>query len=298
MTEQKYIKYNTVKQNVCLATIKEARDSRQMRSLAAYFFFKQHFYKAILYDYRSRMGELALLCGVSTKTLYTYIHHWKQWDIATDHQFNLVLRSTYKVKKAHREHRRKYQITTTDNENIETITARLNGKLLEGHAKKMNGFRKTYRFVRGNKKQAPPPSNDTKKTDCVESLPVLPAFSLSIRNTAKELNVGHVKAKEIIVMLNTLGVMHTIKTKARWVCKAPAHSIHATEGLPGHFFHYKGNVYQVFGNRHIFLEHSPNNDDLTYKQFMHMYRKSKATLKKVIGDIYINNATEPINLPH
>ncbi len=229
------------------------------------------------------------------------MHHWTRWGLTEGHRTHLVLTSTRKVKKDNREHR-KYQITITENETIETIAARLNAKLLEEHARQMNFHRRVARFTRkGNKRQAK--SSDMTITDRTESLPELPAFSLSLRNIAKLLNVSHIKAKEIILMLNNLKVIATTKTKPKGIIKVPGVKgkqrpraakkgrgyVDLTEGLPGHLFCFNGIIYQVFGNRHRFLEHSPCNDDLTYKQYIYAYKKGSIQTKNAMTGIYAMN---------
>jgi len=262
-----------------------------MRVLAAYYFLKSQLSHAIIYDYRSRKYFIADILGVSERTVRTYMHLWSRWGLTHGHKTNLVLTATQKVKKALRE-RRRYRISIAEGETIETIENRLYGKLLEQHAERITWYKRQHRFLSKNKKRAQ--SSDAKITDRGERLQA-PPVSLSLRNIAKVLNVSRFKANEIIQKLNSLRVILTTKSQPRRVCKAPAKSVSATDGLPGYFFSAGGTTYQVFGNLHTFLEYPPNNDDLTYRQFMTLYRNSKHTTKKVIHDIYTAKSPQLLN---
>ena len=282
------------KQNVCLATIKEARDSRQMRVLAAYFFLKLHFQSnPIIYDYRSRKHVIGDILGVGDRTVHTYIHLWKRWGLVNEHKFNLVLTSIRKVK-AWEDERRKYKITISDNETIQTIEARLYAKLLEEHAGTLTWHKRRIRFLYKNTRRAK--SGGPNKADRDESPPAAPV-SLSYRNAGNVINSSHHKAKEIIAMLNNLGVMYTERNKPRKVCKGTSDDLHAAEGLPGYFYYSKATkcVYQVFGNNHSFVEYPPNNNDMTYKQFMHHYRKGTKDQQIHIERQYILRSTQVLN---
>jgi hypothetical protein len=307
MLEQRYkYKSDIRKQNVCLTTIKDARDSRQMRVLAAYFFLKQHFSHSIIYDYRSRKNAIGEILGVSDRTIHSYIVRWKAWGLVHEHKLNLVLTSMRKVKGALRE-RRRYKITTIENETIETIEARLYAKLLEEHANRITWHKRYHRYFKNTKRAQ---SGDANITDRGESPPGMPV-SLSLRNIGGVLNVSRFKANEIIQKLNTLGVIITRENNPRKVCQAPGKTtgtreraraakrqsgyVDMTEGLPGYFYYSNGSVWQVFGNLHAFVEYPPNDNDLTYSQFLHFYKKSKREVKQIMQHTYTMKATQPLN---
>ena len=274
---QIYNNYTDIrKQNVCLATIKEARDTRQMRALAVYYFFKQHFSNSVLFNYRTRKAELAGVCGISARTLHTYISQWRAWGLTEGHKSNLLLISNRRVKKAYRE-RYKVQITRSNSDTIADIEARLYGKLLEQHNKRMNFKHQVLTAAEKTKKRAT--QSDTLIRRCDESLQDQPAFSLSLRNAAKELNLSLVKTTKIMRSLNSLDIIKTGTNPAKAVGQGVG-LYRAIRGELGYFYMYGNTVYRRFGNRHKFLEHPAPNKPVSYKQLMHHLKNGSPELKK------------------
>ena len=271
MTEQKYSileqKANNF-QNVCTHAVRLARDKRRTPALACYYFLKQQYTNGVIYDHRPRMGELATIVGVSQRTLYAYLGWLKKYGFVRPLENNLLLTSTGTLKRTHRE-RRKTQITVTDSETLQTIEARLLGKLLEDHARKIEHYRRIKRFERKNTR-----TRDAHKKQCHETGP---GFSLSIRNIQRLFNLGRNKAVSAIQLLNDLGVIRTTETRPIQAGKAPRgmaeHIADMTQDLPGHFFVYKGLVYVHYGNIHTLIEHPLPQRELTYRQYIALNKR-------------------------
>lgn len=283
MTKQRYENINDKsKQNVCLNLIKEARDTRQMRALAAYYLLKRTFQNSTLFNYRSRKTELAYTIGISARSLHAYIGQWKAWGLASDHKHNLTLHSTKDVKKAHRE-RYKAQITRGHGDTIQDIEARLYGKLLENHNRRIYFNHSLEKKAKETRRAW---NGDVNIRHYDENRPGTPAFSLSIRNTAKELSVSNAKATKIIQTLNRLRVMQTAGNPPKAVGHGLGVYRACRDGRLGYFFMAGDTVFRRFGNRHYFLEYPPKEQKITYKkliqQLYHGGPETKARLEAIM----------------
>ncbi len=280
MTTQRYVINNTKsKQNVCLTLIREARDTRQMRCLAAYYFFKRHYRNSTLYNFRSRMDDLADVCSISTKSLYTYIGRWKAWGLVREHHNNLTLHSTLDVKKACRE-RHRVQITRNNKDTIKEIETRLYGKILEQHNRRMDFNRKLLERAESTKTTKRARRGDTPILQCYENRQGVPALSLSLRSAASELNLSLVKTTKIFQTLNRLGVIRTVANPPESVGHGVGLYRACRDGRLGYFFMAGDTVFRQFGNRHHFLEYPPSDKKVTIKQMMHHLRNGSPELRK------------------
>lgn len=274
-TEQRYEKKNKKsKQNVCFALIKHARDTRQMRTIAAYYLLKRQFSHSTIFNYRSRLDQVAGLCQVSSRTLHTYVKTWRALGIAKDHGANLVLISTRDVKRAYGE-RFKAQITRMDGEGLGEVEARLYAKILEQDNRKVNHNYKLMNFEKGRRAE----QRDTLIRPCGESLPGAPAFSLSLRTAASNLNVSVPKATKIMRLLNRLEVISTIPNPPKPVGQG-VKAYRAMRDDLGYFFIQDNTVYRQFGSKHRFIEYPPSIKPMTYGQFMYNLRNAKEETKK------------------
>ena len=268
MTEQNYtiIQQNANKfQNVCNFLLHLARDQRQTKALACYYLLKQNFQNSRIYNHRSRMGELAAIVGVSQRTLYNYFAWMQGAGIIAPQDGHLLMLGTSRLKRMHGE-RHKFQIKVTDSETIQTIEARLMGKLLEQHARRIEHHKRIQRFKRRYTR-----TRNTLIKGCSETGP---GYSLSIRNIQRLFNLGRNKAVSAILLLNDLGVIHTTKSRPQATAKAPREALKHMDDMPGFFFIRAGILYVQFGNRHELLEHPPAQRDLTYRQYTLLLARS------------------------
>lgn len=259
---------STDKQNICLAVVKICLNSRQTKALACYYLLKQFFKNSLIYDYQSRMFELAARLRISHMTLYNYFDYLRSLGLIQPRGKHLLLISTTRVKKQYRE-RKKYQISISESESLETVEARFFAKILEQHARRIEFHKRIKRYERKYTR-----TRNTFKKRCHEPGP---GYSLSIRNLQKTFNLGRNKTIRAILLLNDLGVIHTTKSKPYRAGKAPQQAANSMDGLPGHYFVRGGVMYIQFGNKHELLEHTPNPKDLTYKQYALILRNLKKT---------------------
>ena len=288
MTKQRYDNnFDKSKQNVCLALIKDARDKRLMRPLAAYYLLKEQYKNSTLYDYKGRMPELANGIGICARTLHTYINAMRRLGLVYDHKNNLTLRGTRKVKNAHKE-RKKYQIVKS--QTIDDIEASLFGILIEERGRQIDHTTSIVGFAKELKKRAP--GNDAYIMQRAESYPTPPAFSYSIRSTAKLLSVSKPKATKILKKLNEQGVFQTIDNPARCLGRGNGQSKkHFSEDRAGYFFLHKGFLFRQFGRKHIFIMNPPKQKELTFKRFYSILKQANPELKAQVYAILDNDLT-------
>jgi hypothetical protein len=108
-----------------LSLIETAAREKWIRQLAFYHLLKSHYCNSCIYNYKSRMEEIAAKCQVSTKTLYSYMNFLRRKGLIFDHNKNLILKSTREFGK------KKYLIFIDSEYSLADIADILYGKILE-----------------------------------------------------------------------------------------------------------------------------------------------------------------------
>lgn len=241
--------------NVVLSLIQQARTQKRMRALSAYYLLKTKFQNSCIYNYRSRMQALAASLNVCEKTLYNYFHHLRRMGLVYDFSGHLMLTSTRKLKEAAGE-RKKYKITVSENETIETIEARLFGKLAEKHIKKIAFHKKIKLFAQRR--------DQSKKTGDENAQ----EFSLSVRNFMKLFNLSQEKTRKVLKLLNDNDVMRTRKRNAKVLDYGSVPPLKYSKEFPGHFFKKDGFLFVLFGSLRELLEYPVNDKPVTLRQYV------------------------------
>jgi Mn-dependent DtxR family transcriptional regulator len=218
--------------------IRKASTKGWMRQLALYHKLKLHFTNSCIYNYRSRMEELASLVGVSPKTLYTYLKELKEEGLTVERDNNLILKSIRKINN----YRNKVSVLLEENLSLTDITDLLYAKVLEEEGKKQAFMESIRRFERG----------DQHISKHGES-PFSP--SMSVRTIAKHLNVSLTKAARLRDNLNRLGVLKTDKNKPMLLTMDGGRLQHYLEDKPGYRFNIGSRLYEQYGDRHWFLQY-------------------------------------------
>lgn len=242
--------------NVVLSLIQQARTQKRMRALSAYYLLKTKFQNSCIYNYRSRMQALAASLNVCEKTLYNYFHHLRRMGLVYDFSGHLMLTSTPKLKRAAGE-RKKYKITVLENETIETIEARLFGKLAEQHINKIAFHKKIKDFER----RRDLPKKTASETAAGE-------HSLSVRNFMKLFNLSQEKTQKVLKLLNDNDVMRTRKRNAKVLDYGSVPPLKYSTEFPGHFFKKDGFLFVLFGSLRELLEYPVNDKPVTLRQYV------------------------------
>ena len=257
------------KLNVSLFLIREARHQRRTKALAVYYLLKSTYRNSCIYSYKSRMKDLAGSLGICEKTLYNYFAHLKRLQAIYEHDGNLMLASTKKLKNEAREHK-KYQITITGDETPETIEARLLGKLIELRCKDIAFHRALRRFEKRHLRR----DSDIKTVNENDQI-----TSISARNIQKLFGLSQSKTKKIVNTLNYLGVIRTSPRNPQLMdVGVPKESLRYSRDLPGYFFVRDGYLWLRYGDYHECLEYPIEIKELNYKQYLKI--KKTATCKK------------------
>jgi len=253
------------KLNICLDLIQAARKQRRMKALAVYYLLKIKNNNSCLYNYRSRMNEIAETVGICEKTLYNYFNHLRRMGLIYDHANNLMLYSTKKIREERKEYIR-YKILIKDGENIETIEARLYAKLLEKHCEKINHNKSMALFVNRDRDNMNFGENENRT-------------SISMRNLQQLFNASQYKTYSLIELMNELGI---IKTTGRTpqIMGYGAPPVKYSREFPGYFYKVQNEdnnssiLYRLFGNRHELLEYPVAIKNFSLQQYLINYKRA------------------------
>jgi len=238
--------------NCSLKLIKQAVSEKWIKQLAFWHLCKTNYGNSAIYNYRSRMPEIALKHGMSTKSIYNYISLLRSKELVFDFKNNLSLRSIRSIKH-YLGDKRKTQITITS-DNINDIQNKLYAKLIEYHITKIAFKEAIRRFEKRNLHKL--------EQDAGVFLP-----SFSIRNIAKVLNVSTITAQSVLNSLESLGVLIIHKSKPELISKDAGAGFNPelTKDLPAYYFASGSKLYKQQGNAIELIEHPVNLPKLTLK---------------------------------
>jgi hypothetical protein len=210
--------------------IEQAAAGKWMRQLAFYHFLKLRFNNSCVYDYKSRMKEVATTAGVCEKTLYGYIKLLRSKDLIYEHHGNLCLKSIRTFTR-----RKKLTLVIPDSYDLNDISSMLYGKLIEKKASQMAFSESLRRSLRGDK-----------LNDRLRESPFRP--SLSFRNIAKLCNLSLQTTKLVIQNLERLGIMKFEKQKPEFISNDFT-ELDAVKDYPGYRFNIGKRLFEIFGQR-------------------------------------------------
>jgi hypothetical protein len=240
---------NKVTRRTSIKLIETAIDGNWMRQLAFYYMVKFWFANGCIYNYRSRMSELAGQFNISTKTLYNYLNILRSNDMVCDHSNNLKLKSI----RDFRINRKKCVILLKDDYSLWDIICLLYGKLIEQKAKNQAFKESVRRFGRGDRYNSNP---------C--EIPFRP--SLSYRTIAKLLKTSEYKAFKIVKNLNKLEVLKAVKQKPQLISNSYS-ALNYIEDLPGYRFNIGTRLLELYGNRIDFIQFPVYLKRITIRQY-------------------------------
>lgn len=258
--------------NVSLKLIRQAAEDRSMKPLAAYHMLKARFINGRVYEYQSRMNQLAAMLGVCTKTLYNYLDLLRGTGLIYQSGNTLMLKSLTQVKYELSD-KRKYTITIQVGETIHDVTARLYAKLIERHARSIAQSESLTRFLeKGNNEESRNFHNGVESETGA-------LFNISLRNLQRLLNIDKATAAKLVGKLNKHGIIKTYPpAKLIQKCNDPqVLAVLAMEGMPFYYYLIGRNICMMTGSRHQLVEHPVIIPKMTAKKY-------KALKKRMISN--------------
>jgi len=229
--------------------IERAVSEKWIRQLTFFHILKFRYNNSCIYDYRSRMKELAESLNISEKTLYNYLNFLRAKGLICDHATNLKLKSI----RDFGFHRKKISLLIDPDYSLFDITCLLYAKLIEQKARQIAFAESVRRFGRG----------DRFKYRLCET-PFQP--SLSIRTMAKLLNISEYKMYLVEKNLNRLGVIKSEKQKPEFL-SGNFTNLKSIEDMPGRRFTINGSLYEMFGSKIDFLQFPVFLKKISIRQF-------------------------------
>jgi hypothetical protein len=248
--------------NCSLKLIRQAANEKWIRQLAFWHICKATYGNSAIYTYRSRMTEIAERFNVSTKTFYSYIAILRDKELVSDFKNHLSLKSISTIRHGFDE-KRKCKIFIGPSDDIYIISCRLYGKLIEEHVRKMSLAKGLKEFERRN-------LNELRSGEIAST----PSFSLSIRNTAKLLNVNEKTAFRILKTLEGIGIVKILRQRPIRISDSKL-SIGSIEDFPGYRFVTSTGTYQQFGSRIELLQHPVTIPKMTYQKYVKIYKSNQ-----------------------
>jgi hypothetical protein len=230
--------------------IEKATAEGWIKQLAFFHLLKFRFNNGCIYNYKSRMDEIAKQCNISTKTLYSYLKVLRAKELICDHANNLKLNSIRDFKTSHK----KTVLLINSDHNLNDIISLLYAKILEEKAKNQAFLESVRRFGKGDQFKSGLCGN-----------PFRPSFSY--RNIAKLLNISESKAFRIIAHLNRLEVIKSAKQKPQMIKENVTGLKYYVEDLPGYRFEIGNKLFELFGCKHDFLQFPVYLKNITIRQY-------------------------------
>lgn len=271
------------KQVVSLLLIQKAISEGRTRHLAAYYILKRIYECGKIYDYRTRMAEIASLVGICKQTLYTYLKYLRAAGLVWDTGSTLMLAGTYTIKKAMTD-RRMDRIEVRENDRVEDVEHLLMAKHLEHRARRMEFMRAVGEFEGNNGRR--------ETTTYPNGCETLPAYSLSYKTISIRLNISIRKARKLVRYLNQREIISTQRNRPKAIGKATRGVLPQLEDDHAHYFVFNGILFRVFGNKHTFLDYPPRKQKLTPKRYVKFLQSGQS--KK--GQDYIPMLYEELRL--
>ena len=220
-----------------LRLIEEAVREKWIRQLAFFHLLKFRFNNSVVYNYKSRMKEIAKLFNISERTFYRYIKLLRAKGLVYEHSNNLILKSL-------KGGRIKSSLYINDDLILNDLICLLYLKLIERAARNQAFAESIRRFGRGDRLISRSSEN-----------PFQP--SLSFRTLAKILNCSEFKAFQVTKNLVSLGFIKIKKQRPQFIKDCTPEFLSHIEDYPGYRFVGKNNgVFEVFGCK-IEFSHFP-----------------------------------------
>jgi len=218
-----------------ISLIENAVREGWIKQLAFYHQMKFRFNNSCIYDYKSRMSEIASQFDISERTFYRYLEILRSKGLICDHANNLKLKSIREFT-----NRKKATLIITEGLSLFDITCLLYAKLIERKARQMAFMESVRRSGRGDRLNVR-----------LCEIPFRP--SLSYRTIAKLLNVSEYKANLVLKNLNQLKIIESKKRKFRLITEDFT-NLKSIEDMPGYRFNIGSKLFENFGQKHDFLQ--------------------------------------------
>lgn len=220
---------------VSMKLIERAISEKWIRQLAFYHLLKYEFGNGCIYDYKSRMKEIAGRLDISEKTLYNYLNFLRSKNLVCDHATNLKIMSIKPFLK-----RNKAVIYQDDSYTLFDVSCCLYAKVLEQKGRRIAFMESVKRAGNGDGR---------KRGFCENQF----RPSLSFRTIAKILNISEYKAFTVVKNLTRLDVIRTKKQPPKFKSDS-FNSLGFIEDFPGYHFNINNQLYEQFGNLIEFLQ--------------------------------------------
>lgn len=244
-----------------LKLINEAVADKWIRQLAFYHMLKLRFNNSCIYDYRSRMTEIAGMFNISVRTLYSYLNLLKAKDLICDHATNLKLNTIRSFTS-----RKKSIIYINDKHCLWDITCLLYLKLIEQRARQQMFAESLRRYGKGDRFISVPNSEN----------PFRP--SLSFRTIAKVINSSEYKAFQVVQNLCKLGVIEAEKQKPQKLSDDFT-DLGSVDDFPGYRFNIGSKLFEIFGTRLNFLQFPITLKQVSLKQYLKYNRTDRRYIR-------------------
>lgn len=237
--------------------IEKAIQERWIKQLAFYHMLKLRFSNSCIYDYKSRMAEVAAEFNISTKTLYTYVAILRSKDMVFDRDNNLILRSIRDFGTK----RNVARILATNKNSLKEIKCMLDAKILEQQAKKQAYMEGLRRFEKGDQFKDRLGENSYSP-------------SMSYRTIAKVLHCSEKKAFDVVMTLNKLEIIKSTKQKPILISRTAGGLEHYSENLPGGYRYSIGShLYEQYGCRQTFLQFPIRLKKMSIKEYKRLDKR-------------------------
>jgi hypothetical protein len=243
-------------QRTNIRLIERATSEKWIRRLAFYHLVKYHYNNSCIYDYKSRMSEVAEMLGISTRTLYNYFNFLKSKELVREHDDNLVMKSVRDF-----EGRRKSQIIINEGYTISDISCLLYAKLIERKAHQQAFAESVRKFEKRGGKAGR--SDEFNRMLCEDEF--RPSFSY--RSIAKIINSSEKKAFEVVKNLNRLGVIKSENQNPRKLSDNFT-DLKSIADYPGYRYNIGTDLFEIFGAKIQFLQFPIFLKSISIKQYL------------------------------
>jgi hypothetical protein len=240
-----------------LKLIDKAINEGWLKQLAFYHLLKFRFNNSCLYNYRSRMDELAKMFDICPKTLYSYFKVLRSKNLIFDHSNNLVLTSIGKFCID-----RKCSILIQEDYSLSDIVALLYGKLIERKAGKLS-FGELIKKMKGA---------DVEKSNNCEKRPLSSLVKMSNRLIANVLKVSEFKSFKVIKCLEMLKVI-IVHKQPPILIKNNFTDLVSVEDFPGYRFNIGTRLYSRAASEIEFLQFPVVIKPLTLKLYKRLKKR-------------------------
>ena len=195
--------------------IESAAEGKWLRSLAFFYLLKIKYTNSCIYNYRSRMPEIAQELNICEKTLYNRFRALRGKGLIFDHCDNLMLKSFRKEGK-------RVLVLLDEKQSLAEVEALLVAQVLRKNAQHQSYCASARAFLADDRDKGMTAENPLKGSFSQRTMALISSISLT-------------KANNIVKILDSMGVVKIIKQKPRLIARNFA-ELSVIEDFPGHRF--------------------------------------------------------------